>query len=268
MTDLEARSLDLTFCLREPTLRLAVASLDLPAGSHGLDAGCGIGLLSVMLAEVAGPDGRVTGLDLQPSHLAVARGKVAARGLQSRLSFQPGDVAALPFEDDAFDWAWSSDCVGYGPWDTPAMLKELGRVVRPGGSVNLVFWSSEQLLPGYPELEARLRATSAGIAPFARGMAAERHPLRMLGPLRTAGLMDCRADAFAGSVHAPLTDDLRTALVDLFEMRWAAAEQELSAADRAEFRRLCDPASPDFIVDVPEYYALYTLSLFRGTVPG
>jgi len=55
--------------------------------------------------------------------------------------------------------------------------------------------------------------------------------------------------------------------VALFEMRWPGAEAELAAPDRVEFRRLCRPDSADFVLDSPDYCALFTLSLFRGVVP-
>ena len=43
-------------------------------------------------------------------------------------------------------------------------------------------------------------------------------------------------------------------------------QTEASAEDWAEFERLCTPGSPDFILDVPDYYAFFTYSLFRGRI--
>ena len=134
----------------------------------------------------------------------------------------------LPFDDDTFDWAWSVDCVGYAPIEPLPVVKELERVVKPGGSVAILAWSSEKLLPGYPLLEARLNATSAGIAPFAKGKKPESHFARALGWFRDAGLEECTARTFAGDAHAPLTDDLRSTLIALFEMRWPGVESELT----------------------------------------
>jgi len=99
-----------------------------------------------------------------------AKRNVAEAGLTEQFSFKEGDVNELPFDDNVFDWAWSMDCVGYLPLDPAPMLQELARVVRPGGRVAILAWSSEQLLPGYPQLEGRLKATSMGIAPFVKGM--------------------------------------------------------------------------------------------------
>jgi SAM-dependent methyltransferase len=250
--------------LREPTLRKMVRSLDLPAGSSGLDAGCGVGLQCPQLAGAIGPAGHVTGLDLSGEMLDYGRVMVKNAGLFDRISFREGDITNLPFEDDAFDWAWSVDCVGYGPWNTRKMLQELMRVIKPGGILAISAWSSEKLLPGYPRLEARLGATSAGIAPFVHGKDPSLHFYRALGWFHELGLKDCRADAFAGSAFAPLDDNVRQALKELIDMRWPDVASELSADDISEYRRLCLPDSPDFILNLPDYFALFTYTMFRG----
>jgi len=175
-------------------------------------------------------------------------------------------VNRLPFDDDAFDWAWSANCVGYHPAEPLPLVRELTRVVKPGGSVAILAWSSQQLLPGYPLLEARLNATSSGIAPFVRGKRPELHFLRALGWFREAGLEEPTAQTFVGDVHAPLSDDMRSALMALLEMRWPGVRSEVTPEDWAEFQRLCQPESPDFILDLTDYYAFFTYSMFRGKV--
>jgi demethylmenaquinone methyltransferase/2-methoxy-6-polyprenyl-1,4-benzoquinol methylase len=145
--------------LREPTLRSIIESLQLPRGSHGLDAGCGIGLQAFLLAEAVGTEGHVTGLDIIPELLAYGENLAWKAGLSERVTFRTGDVGCLPFDDNTFDWVWSADCIGYPAADLATLLQELLRVVKPGGDVVLLGWSSQQLLPGYPLLEARLNAT-------------------------------------------------------------------------------------------------------------
>jgi ubiquinone/menaquinone biosynthesis C-methylase UbiE len=254
--------------LIEPVDRAAIQALQLPLGSRGLDAGCGIGLQALILAEAVGPAGHVTGLDLVPQLLVYAKDMVEKAGLSERVSFREGDVSKLPFDDHTFDWAWSKDCVGYGIGPEPlSLVKELARVVKPGGRVAILSWSSEKLLPGHPLLEARLNATSAGIAPFVKGEKPELHFSRALGWFREAGLAEPTARTFAGDAHAPLADDVRSALIATFGMRWPGVESELTQEDWAEYQRLCLPESPDFIVDHPDYYAFFTYSMFYAKVP-
>lgn len=256
-----------TYPLRASVLRDIIQALRLPLGSRGLDAGCGIGLQALLLAEAVGSTGHVTGLDISQEFLLHAEGVVNESSLSDQISFQQGDVSNLPFDDDTFEWVWSADCVGY-PAEEQALplLKELARVVKPGGTVAILAWSSQQLLPGYPLLEARLNATSAGIAPFIHGEQPERHFLRKLGWLRQAGLVDARARTFVGDVQAPFNDEIREALLALFQMRWGDAESEVTQGDWAEFQRLCQPESPDFILDRPDYYAFFTYTLFYARV--
>lgn len=254
--------------LREPVLRSAIQDLQLPKGSRGLDAGCGIGLQALLLAEAVGPKGHITGLDLSPEFLDIAKKLVAEAGYTKRISFREGDVKELPFDDNTFDWAWSVDCVGYAPIEPLPLVKELGRVVRPGGTVAILAWSSENLLPGHPILEARLRATSAGIAPFVKGKNPELHFTRALGWFRDAGIEKCKARTFVGDAHAPLDNDLRQAFTALLQMRWPEVESELTQENWTEYQHLCLPESSDFILDHPDYYAFFTYSLFHGKVVG
>ena len=265
-TDSYIRDLIVTNPLRESIMRSAIEALRLPLGSRGLDAGCGIGLQALLLAEAIGPSGHVTGLDVSPEFLDRGRDIIKQAGLSERISFQEGDVAKSPFDDDTFDWVWSSDCVGYGPWEPLPLLLELARVAKPGGIVALTAWSSEKLLPGYPQLEARLGATSVGLAPFIPGKDPEKHFLRALAWFHEAGFKESRADTFINSVYAPLSADIRHALVALFKMRWPSVESELTATDGAEYQRLCLPQSPDFILNLPDYYAFFTYSMFHGRV--
>ena len=259
-------SLLVTNPLMESMYRAAIKALQLPAGSHGLDAGCGVGLQALLLADAVGPSGYVTGLDVSPEFLARGTEIIREAGFSERISFQEGSVAKLPFDDNTFDWVWSANCVGYGPWEPMPLLKELVRVVKPGGTMAILAWSSEELLPGYPVLEARLKATSAGIAPFVKSNGPEMHFLRALGWFRELDVEGVQGQTFAGSVCAPLNNSIRKAMEDLLEMRWPGAESELAREDRAEFLRLCKPNSRDFILDHPDYYAFFTCSMFWGKV--
>jgi demethylmenaquinone methyltransferase/2-methoxy-6-polyprenyl-1,4-benzoquinol methylase len=220
-----------------------------------------------MLAEALGPRSHVTGVDVATEFLEHGRMLIERDGLSEQISLQHGSADRLPFEDDTFDWAWSADCVGYGPWDPKPMLREIQRVLRPGGKVAILGWSSEKLLPGFPQLEAKLQATTAGLAPFRRDMAPERHFPRFLGMLRDLGLIDLHVKTCVGTAHAPLGEDHRSALESLFEMRWPNVESELASDDFSELQRLIRKDSKDFILNHPDYYAFFTYSVFWGRIP-
>ncbi len=251
--------------LREPVLRQAIQDLHLPPGSRGLDAGCGIGLQELLLAEAVGSAGRVTGLDIIPEFLAYGEELVRRAGLSGRVDFRQGDVSRPPFADDSFDWAWSADCIGYPLGELAPILKELQRVVRPGGSIAIVAWTSQQVLPGHPLLEARLNATCSSYAPYLEGKDHELHFLRALRHFNEAGLEQVKAQTFTGDVRAPLNDGERAALASLFEMLWT--QPEAPTPDWAELQRLCRPGSADFILNRPGYYAFFTMTMFSGKMP-
>lgn len=263
-----AHRLYLSNLLREPALHSAIQTLPVPVGSHGLDAGCGIGLHTARLAKAVGPTGHVTGLDLSPQFLALAQEQATKSEFSARISFQEGDLNSLPFEDNTFDWVWSADVLYPGLLDPLAVVKELARVVKPTGTVAILFWSAQKLLPGYPLLEARLDAAFAETAPYTKGMRPALHFLRALGWLRNAGLEKLAAHTFTADVHSPLSDPIRSALTMTFQMFWGEVRAKLTPEDWAEFERLCQPESPDFILDRPDYYAFLTYSLFQGKVPG
>jgi demethylmenaquinone methyltransferase/2-methoxy-6-polyprenyl-1,4-benzoquinol methylase len=255
--------------IRESLLCKAIRVLKLPKGSMGLDAGCGIGHQVLMLAEEVGPSGSVTGLDISADFLRYARGVAKKSELANCVSFKEGDVNKLPFSNESFDWVWSVDCVGYPTTAKPvSLLTELARVVKPGGCVALLGYSSQQLLPGYPMLEARLNATCLSHTPLLMGREPEQNFLRALGWFHELGFKDVSARTFVKDLYAPLVKDIRIALISLLDMLWGTKTSEVSEDDWEEFHRLCRPASPDLILNRPDYYAFYTYSMFSGKVPG
>ncbi len=260
-TEYMERMLRITEPLSAPLIRSAIKALELPKGSQGLDAGCGIGLQIPLLVQTVGPGGHVTGLDVLPEFLAHAEALAEELGLKDQVSVKQGDINDLPF-----DWLWSASAAGYGADQPLAQLGELARVVRPGGMVALLFYTSQALIPGHPLLEARLSATATGIAPFTVDMPPENHWLRAIGWFRDAGLKEVKAQTFVGEVQAPLSQGQRAALAALIEMRWSGAESEVGRETWAQYERLCAADSPDFIVDAPDYYGFFTETLFYGRV--
>lgn len=268
MTSLEQyiKSLELANPLRKPIISKIIESLHIPKGSRGLDTGCGIGMYTLLLAEAVGPEGYVTGLDITKEFLEVAIGLTSKSRAGKRIAFLEGSACNLPFAENTFDWACSMDFAGYAPLDPVLLLKEMGRVVKPGGTVFIMMWSSQMLLPGFPMLEARLNATTSGIAPFKTAMNPESHTMRGLGWFHRAGLPETEARTFVRDVCSPLTPEIKTALVDLFHMRWGGVYSEVKPAEWTDYQRLCRPESPDFILNIPDYYGFFTYTLFKGKV--
>ncbi len=250
---------------RLPVMEKAVSLLDLKPGSRGLEVGCGAGTVTLVLARTVGPDGHVTGLDQDADLLTLSRARAREEGLSTRIALEKGDMKALPWEAGAFDWLVSVDCAGYAPTVEPRpLVRELARVLKPGGIMGLAAWSSQMILPGYPALEARLNATPAGIAPFSLDRPPEDHFLRALGWFKEAGLVDLETVTLAGQCRAPLAEMEKAGLAALLAMRWPGAEKELPPGLATLFRELTDPGSKGYILDKPDYQAFFTYTLFWG----
>lgn len=100
-------------------------------GDRLLDLGCGNGLLTEELSRAVGENGAVTGLDPSDDMLAAARERLAGR---KNVQLVAGKAEALPFPDGSFDGAVSLQVFEYFD-DVTSPLRELHRVLRPGGRV-------------------------------------------------------------------------------------------------------------------------------------
>ncbi len=265
--DAYIQKLECTHPLLDPVTLRAIRSLQLPPGTHGLDAGCGIGKHTRMLAGEVGPQGRVLGLDIASPMLEHARKTLDGDLEPSSVAFVRGDASCLCLDESSLDWVWSANCVGYASKDPAADIRELARVVKPGGTIALLIWSSQMLLPGYPGLEARLNATGPGIAPFSPAGNPRCHPMRALHWFGQAGLIKLSARSFSSSLHAPMEPSIYQGIAALVDMRWEGAAAELSSTDAALFQELTHPDSPACILKIPEYYAYFVYTLFTGRVP-
>jgi ubiquinone/menaquinone biosynthesis C-methylase UbiE len=106
----------------------------LQPGMRLLDLGCGVGSITLDLAEIVAP-GQVVGVDADASQLEVARTSATRRAL-SNARFEIADAYALPFADDAFDAALAHTLLVHLR-EPGRVLRELRRVVRPGGVVGV-----------------------------------------------------------------------------------------------------------------------------------
>lgn len=115
-----------------PAYAAAVAALGLREGDRVLDAGCGTGRALPPLRAAVGPTGVVLGVDLTAAML-----RAAARAGRDRAgTLLLTDVAALPLRSSSLDAVFAAGLIAHLP-DPAGNLREIARVVRPGGVLAL-----------------------------------------------------------------------------------------------------------------------------------
>lgn len=112
------------------------------AGDAVLDVACGTGILAREAASWVGARGSVVGIDINEGMLDVARQKAPD------LSWKSGPAESLPFEAESFDRVLSQFSLMFFADQTKA-IAEMGRVLRPGGTLAVAVWDSLQATPGY-----------------------------------------------------------------------------------------------------------------------
>jgi SAM-dependent methyltransferase len=124
-----------------PVGKQAIALMQVGTDSRVLDVGCGSGWATRLLAQYAA-NGRVTGIDISDEMVNLAR---ASSRSHANTDFEVASAEQLPFPDNEFTHAFSMESLYYYR-NIPKALKEIQRVLKPGGSFFAVvdlYWENE-----------------------------------------------------------------------------------------------------------------------------
>lgn len=171
-----------------------LAPLGLAPGHVALDLGCGPGYVAAQMARMVGTGGHVHALDVNADFVARAREVAAAAGVAERLTVHQLTGERFPLADGACDRALAKNVLEYVP-DVDATLRELHRVLRPGGMLTALDsdWGFVVLEPLAPD---EVRELFAAAAPAFR----EPHIGRKLrAAFRRAGFREVRVDVIASA---------------------------------------------------------------------
>ncbi len=177
-------------------------------GQRVLDVACGTGVLAREAARRIGEGGFVAGIDPAPGMLAVARELAPAIG------WHQGTAESLPFPERSFDAVVSQFGLMFFT-DKERGLREMLRVLVPGGRLAVAVWDSLENSPAYPievELLDRLAGTPAGDAlraPFALGDKAELAALFERAGAVGVAIETCTGTARFPSIRTMVEADLR-----------------------------------------------------------
>lgn len=125
------RRLHVLHDIYSPAGRRVLLHAGLKKGMKVADFGCGVGVVTRMIAEMVGPSGSVTGIDIDGAQLAEAREFCASGGL-SNTSFVEASAYNTGLPRNAFDLVYCRFLLIHLP-DPAACLQEMKRVLRPGG---------------------------------------------------------------------------------------------------------------------------------------
>jgi ubiquinone/menaquinone biosynthesis C-methylase UbiE len=135
--------------------RRTVARLELPASAGVLDVGCGTGASALPAAQAVGRDGFVLGVDLSARLLDRARTKAMMCGV-TNVEFQLADMTGLGYPDGRFDAVVSVFSIFFVP-DMESLVRELWRMVRPGGKLAVTTWGPRIFEPAYSRWLSAIR---------------------------------------------------------------------------------------------------------------
>ncbi|NNF59938.1 MAG: methyltransferase domain-containing protein [Gammaproteobacteria bacterium] len=185
-----------------------IAAAAITPGMQVLDVACGTGVLAREVARQVGNDGRVAGLDAGAGMLAVA-----AR-MAPEIEWRQGLAESLPFETGSFDAVVSQFGLMFFS-DRTLAIREMLRVLKPGGRLAIAVWESLEKSEAYPDavnLLDRVGGVEAGDAlraPFVLG-----DTLELAGLFEVAGVQEVEIATHHGratfpSVRAMVEADLR-----------------------------------------------------------
>jgi ubiquinone/menaquinone biosynthesis C-methylase UbiE len=180
-----------------PWAPVVIEQAALQPGERVLDVACGTGVVTRLAAARVGAAGQVTGVDVNPGMLAVARTRTLPPG--APVDWREGDAAALPCPAAAFSIVFCQLGLQYFP-DRCQALREMYRVLSPQGRLVLLVWRAIMHSPGFAALadalERHVSPAAGGVmrAPFVFGDATEElrrllteagfHPVRIGSEVR------------------------------------------------------------------------------------
>jgi ubiquinone/menaquinone biosynthesis C-methylase UbiE len=153
-----------------PGLDRVLAELRLGPGDHLLDLCCGRGGIGLWFASVSGA--RLTGVDFSPGAIAEASRRAGAFVPRPQASFLVADAADTSLPARTADAVLCIDALQLVP-DTSGLLREIARVLRPGGRVVITTWERRgsapaNLPPSYSIADAGALAEAAGLRVLVR----------------------------------------------------------------------------------------------------
>ena len=264
----ESSYLDTHFEAMRPEYEDMIRSVGIQPGWQVLDAGSGSGAFLGLLADLVGPEGHISAIDLAPENIEVVETLVNSGRFDCSVEARTGEVTALPYQDNRFDAVWCANVTQYLT-DTELlnMLVEFQRVVRPNGIVAIkeADLTVDQFIPGDP----------IAIWDFLKALRPINSQVR--GAMRTldlpiwfkqAGLIDIRYRTTICERQPPLRPAEEAFIGDVFRFYASIAENiDLPESVRLTWRKLGNINSSDHPLNHRDFYYREGASVVVARVP-
>lgn len=178
-----------------------VPAAALKPGERVLDVACGTGVVARMAASRVGAEGSVSGVDLHPGMLAVARETAPP---EAAITWHEGNAESLPFPDGAFDAVLCQISLMFVP-EKPAALREMRRVLADGGRAVL---NVPRPVAMFTQMAAAMeRHIGPMAAGFVRQVFSLNDPQELDGLLKEAGFRDVAVATSRKTLSLPAPAD-------------------------------------------------------------
>ena len=229
----------------------AIGAYDLQNGARVLDAPCGDGFYTELLARQM-RSGQLVAADISTECLANAEKTVQPKA-DLDVQFQLADAYKLPFDDNSFDFVWCAQ--NFITLDDPVQaLRELARVLRPGGQVAVLETDEYHhvLLPWSVELELAVQRAVRDECQHRYGDAAKFAQARDLrSEFREAGLRPTVKRTVVADRSAPFDSATREFLTRHLNYLQHFVRMELTPREMANLKKATDATDPDSLINRP-----------------
>jgi SAM-dependent methyltransferase len=238
------------------TLHEIIGELPLFPGDRVLDATCTDGFYSLALAKRVVPGGSVVGLEHDSDELAQVRAMANNSGLGKAIALKHGEVNALPFDANSFDFVWAVQ-QRIEPFQFEDVLQQIQRVVRPRGYVAMLyqnlFATTQITWPAELKQPIHQAMIEAGLVPQDPG----EYDLELAQAFTHAGLIVTSNTPYVSVRRLPLNNDERNYLSSYLSQLSHYLQPWLAPEYFAQLSQLCEPDSADSLLNRVDFQLTY-----------